>query len=74
MWINEPIEEKEIIMPLTKLFKDTVKARVERDPAFAAALFEETLSAFFVGDTPLGQSLLRDFVNSTVGFEGLDGK
>ena len=31
-------------MPLTKLFKDTVKARVERDPAFGAALFQEALS------------------------------
>jgi DNA-binding phage protein len=58
-------------MPLTKLLKDTVKARVERDPAFRAALFQETLSAFFEGDTALGKSLLRDLVNSTIGFEGL---
>ena len=58
-------------MPLTKLFKDTVKARIERDPAFAAALFKEALSAFFEGDTALGKALLRDLVNSTIGFEGL---
>jgi len=58
-------------MPLTKLLKDTVKARVERDPAFRAALFQETLPAFFEGDTALGKSLLRDLVNSTIGFEGL---
>ena len=58
-------------MPLTKLFKDTVKARIERDPVFAAALFEEALSAFFEGDTALGKALLRDLVNSTIGFEGL---
>lgn len=58
-------------MPLTTLFKDTVKARIERDPAFAATLFEEALSAFFEGDTALGKALLRDFVNSTIGFEGL---
>jgi hypothetical protein len=61
-------------MPLTKLFKDTVKARAERDPPFAVALFEEALSAFFVGEIALGKALLRDLVNSTVGFEGLDGK
>jgi DNA-binding phage protein len=60
-----------LIMPLTKLFKDTVKARVERDPAFGVALFQEALSAFFEGDTALGKSLLRDLVNSTIGFEGL---
>jgi hypothetical protein len=50
-------------MPFTKLFKDTVKERIERDPAFAAALFEEALSAFLEGDTALGTSLLRDLIN-----------
>ena len=51
-------------MPLTKLFKDTVTARVERDPAFREALFQETMSAFIEGDTVLGKSLLGDLVNS----------
>jgi hypothetical protein len=50
-------------MPFTKLFKDTVKERIERDPAFAAALFEEALSAFLEGDTALGKSLLRDLIS-----------
>lgn len=58
-------------MALTKFFKDTVKARVERDPEFRAGLFKEALSAFFDGDTVLGKSLLRDLVNSTIGFEKL---
>lgn len=58
-------------MALTKLFKETVKARVESDPAFRAALFQEALSAFFDGDTALGKSLLKDLVNSTITFEGL---
>jgi DNA-binding phage protein len=58
-------------MPLTKLFKDTVKSRVERDSTFATTLFEEALSAFFGGDMALGKTLLRDLVNSTIGFEGL---
>lgn len=53
-------------MPLTKLFKDTVKARVECDPAFRVAIFQEALSAFFEGDAALGKSLLRDLVNSTI--------
>ena len=58
-------------MSLTRLFKDTVKARVERDPAFRAALFQEAVTAFFERDTALGKSLLRDLVNSTIGFEKL---
>lgn len=59
-------KKKEIKMPLTKLFKDTVKERVECDPAFRVALLQEALSAFFEGDTALGKSLLRDLVNSTI--------
>ena len=37
--------EEEITIPFNKLFKDTVTARVERDPTFRAALFQEALSA-----------------------------
>ena len=61
-------------MPLTRLFKDTVKARAERDPPFAAALFDQALFAFSEGDTARRKALLRDLVNSTIGFEGLSGK
>lgn len=34
-------------MSSTRFFKDTVKARIKRDPAFAAALFEEAALRFF---------------------------
>ena len=33
-------------MTLTRDFKDTIKARAERDPAFRVALLEEALDAF----------------------------
>lgn len=58
-------------MPLTRAFKETVKARVESDPIFRAGLFKEALQAFFEGDTALGKAILRDLVNSTIGFEAL---
>jgi DNA-binding phage protein len=58
-------------MPLSRSYKETIKARVERDPAFRAALFEESIKAFLEGDTSVGKALLRDLVNSTIGFEGL---
>jgi DNA-binding phage protein len=64
-------ENKEINMPLSRSYKETIKARVERDPAFRAALFEESIKAFLEGDTSVGKALLRDLVNSTIGFEGL---
>ena len=58
-------------MPLSRSYKDTIKARVERDPAFRAALFDEAIGAFLEGDTAVGKALLRDLVNSTIGFEGI---
>lgn len=58
-------------MPLSRSYKETIKARIERDPAFRAALFEESIKAFLEGDTAVGKALLRDLVNSTIGFEGL---
>jgi len=58
-------------MPLSRSYKETIKARVERDPAFRAALFDEAIKAFLEGETAVGKALLRDLVHSTMGFEGL---
>ena len=61
----------EEFMALTREFKNTVAARVQRDPRFREALFTEALNAYFAGDTTVGKAILRDFVNATVGFEEL---
>ena len=58
-------------MPLTRDFRDTVKARAERDPTFRAALFEEAVQAIADGDLPTARILLRDVINATVGFAQL---
>jgi DNA-binding phage protein len=58
-------------MPLTRDFRDTVKARVERDPAFRAALFREAVQAVVDGDLQTAKVLLRDYINATVGFSKL---
>lgn len=58
-------------MPLTRSFKDTVKARAERDPAFRAGLFEEAVQAIAEGDLPTARVLLRDAINATIGFRRL---
>ena len=58
-------------MPLSRSYKETIKARVESDPEFRAALFEEAINAFLEGDTAVGKALLKDIVHSTIGFEGL---
>jgi|SRR5829696_1942778 hypothetical protein len=60
-------------MPLTRAFKETVKARLERDPAFRAAMLREAVEALLAGDVITGKAVLRDYVNATVGFERLAG-
>lgn len=58
-------------MPLTRNFKDTVKARAERDPEFRVGLFREAIEALLGDDLETGKVLLRDYVNATIGFEAL---
>jgi DNA-binding phage protein len=58
-------------MALTRSFRETVKARAERDPAFRAALLQEAIETMLSGDFEIGKSILRDYVNATVGFETL---
>ena len=58
-------------MTLTRDFKQTVVARVARDPAFAKALLDEAATLFLSGDPSTARLILRDLVNATVGFEQL---
>ena len=58
-------------MALTRDFKETVAARVQTDPAFAQALLDEAIDLFVNGDAESSKLILRDLVNSTVGFEAL---
>lgn len=63
---------KEADMALTRDFKDTIKAQAERHPAFRRGLFQKAIEAFLSDDTETGKLLLRDYVNTTVGFEKLE--
>ena len=49
-------------MPLTRSFKETVKARAERDPDFRAALFTEAVEQMLSGDLETGKAVLRDYI------------
>ena len=60
-------------MPLTRDFKETVLARIERDPGFREALLEEGLQRLLSGDMETGKSVLRDYINATIGFQKLGG-
>jgi DNA-binding phage protein len=67
--ITSGADERNNAMALTRSFKETVRARVERDPAFRAALLTEAVEQMLAGDMETGKAVLRDYINATVGFE-----
>ncbi len=60
-------------MALTRDFKETIQARVERDPTFREALLKEGVDCLLSGDMETGKAVLRDYINATIGFETLAG-
>jgi hypothetical protein len=58
-------------MALTRDFKDTIKSRIARDPAFREELLKEGIECLLIGDVDTGKSILRDYINATIGFDAL---
>jgi DNA-binding phage protein len=58
-------------MTMTRDFKETVKERAGRDPAFAKALLDEAATLFLNGEAQTARLILRDLVNASLGFETL---
>lgn len=58
-------------MPLTRSFRETVKARAERDPVFRSGLLTESIDLLLAGDIATGKAVLRTYINATIGFERL---
>ena len=58
-------------MALTRDFKKTIRARIECDPDYLKALLEEGVECFLSGDVETGKSVLRDYINATIGFREL---
>ena len=58
-------------MPLTRDFKQTIRARVERDPKFRKELLREGIESMLAGDISTAKTILRDYINATVGFTEL---
>ena len=58
-------------MPLTRDFKETIQARARRDAAFRESLLKEAVDSLLSGDVETGKTVLRDYINATVGFDKL---
>ena len=58
-------------MPLTRDFKETIRDRAQRDSKFRKELLREALEAMLSGEIAVAKTILRDYINATVGFSGL---
>jgi DNA-binding phage protein len=61
-------------MPLTRDFKETILADMQRNPDFREAMLREGIDALLGGEFDVGKEILRDYINATMGFERLGKK
>jgi len=55
-------------MALTKSFNITVKIKLQQSEEFRRALLREAVGRMIAGDVETGKSVLRKYINGTVGF------
>jgi DNA-binding phage protein len=67
------LQEKEEgeVMALTRDFRETVVARIQKDRAFRRGLLKEGIECLLSGDVDSGKALLRDYIKATCGFPAL---
>ena len=54
-------------MPLTRVFKETVQARLPSDRKYRKELLREGVECLLAGDLDTGKAILRDYINATIG-------
>jgi DNA-binding phage protein len=55
------------MMALTKSFNETIKSRIQQSEGFRRALLREAVGCMIAGDVETGKSVLRKYINGTVG-------
>ncbi len=58
-------------MALTRDFRETIKDRAERDPAFRVGLLTQAAECMLNDEPDVAKTLMRDYVNATIGFQRL---
>lgn len=58
-------------MALTRDFRETIKERAQRDPAFRVGLLTQAAECMLNDEPDVAKSLIRDYVNATIGFQDL---
>jgi DNA-binding phage protein len=55
-------------MQLTKPFNETIREQLQKSAGFRRALLKEAIACMISGEVEVGMSLLRKYINGTVGF------
>jgi len=58
-------------MVLTRDFRETIRERAQREPAFRQSLLREGMQLLNDGDFATGRAILRNYINATIGFPEL---
>jgi len=58
-------------MITTRDYRETIIARIKREPKFARGLYAEAINAILEGETAEGLSMLRDLVHAEISFKEL---
>src|SRR6266576_2476693 len=58
-------------MVLMRDFKETIQEHARHNTAFREALLKEAVDAMLSGDVETSKTVLRDYINATVGFDKL---
>lgn len=58
-------------MALTRDFKTTILERTQADPEFRIGLLTEAAECLLNNEPEVAKTLLRDYVNATIGFQAL---
>jgi hypothetical protein len=56
------------MMPLTKDFNETLREQLHKSAGFRRALLKEAVGCMIAGELEVGKSMLRKYINGTVGF------
>ena len=61
-------------MALTTSFNDTLRKMLQESAGFRRALLKEAVGCMIAGDLETGKSVLRKYINGTIGFIKLGEK
>ena len=58
-------------MPLTRDFRETVRARARREPEFREMLLASSVRCLLGGEVSVAAIILRDYIETTISYEKL---